>query len=85
MRHCDSGTPCSAHQSPDAWNAGISSALQRVHKDSGTECSSHQSSWLPGTALTGACSVEGVALSPEQEVARRIKERRLRVRDMDIS
>ncbi len=48
-RHCDSGRPCSGHQSPVALKAGMSVALQRVHMDSGTLCSGHQSSCEPGT------------------------------------
>jgi hypothetical protein len=62
-RHCDSGSPCSSHQSAVARNAAASEGLQRVHMDSGTWCSSHQSSWEPGTACDGACLFSPPALA----------------------
>jgi hypothetical protein len=40
--HCDSGRPCSSHQSPAALNLGISEVLHRVQTDSGTPCPPHQ-------------------------------------------
>jgi hypothetical protein len=55
--HCDSGRPCSSHQSPVALNAAERDGSQRVHCDSGTPCSSHQSSCDPGVTLAGACAL----------------------------
>jgi hypothetical protein len=69
FRHCDSGTPCSSHQSPVALKAGISAGLQRVHCDSGTPCSPHQSSCEPGTRSSAAASPSpGQHRSPSSSV-----------------
>src|SRR5690606_998186 len=71
-KHCDSGSPCSAHQSPVAWKAGIKSGLHRVQTLSGTPCEPHRSSYDPGTAPAGACSdplaSEAGATSPDAGV-----------------
>ena len=70
FRHCDSGTPCSSHQSPCSLKTATRSGLHCVHRSAGTPCSHSFTAASPwASAATFAGGLAACAAGADREHA----------------